>query len=166
VTTPPSCLMSPRETEWLTRAARGRVCLELGTWHGETTRALARVADVVWTVDHHRGDAHLGEHVTWHRHLAAVEREGLMDKIITVVGPFDRVLWVLSEGTFGLVLVDGAHDKHSVLHDTDRARNLMTQDGLLCVHDWGRFEVARGAIPILGTPDTVIDSLAVWDGRP
>lgn len=162
MTNPPACLMSPRETEQLRQMARGKLVLELGTWYGETTIELARVATRVWTVDHHQGDAHLGAHFTWAPYLAHLHNEGLQDRVVSVVGRFKDVLHELRGGYFHVVFVDGAHDVDSVRYDCGQATRLVRESGVIAVHDWGRYDVTEGASSVFGDPDQVVDSLAWW----
>lgn len=158
----PMCLMSPREHELLRQLARGKSVLELGAWCGMTTVVLAQVANRVWTVDHFEGDAFTGRCSTLGHYWASLRAAGVEESVITVVGEFGVVLRVLRLSWFDLVLVDGAHDYDSVRHDVSQAAALVTRTGAVAVHDYGRWDVERACSELLGFPDQVVDSLAIW----
>ena len=158
----PSCLMTPREHDRLRELARGKVAIELGAWEGVTTAVLAEVAAQVWTVDHHHGDAFTGPRETLPAYWMNVEPVGPARNVITIVGYFEDVLPKLQLDAFDLVLVDGAHDLDSVKADIVAALLLVSQGGSIAVHDWGRWDVAAAGRGLLGDPNELVDSLAVW----
>lgn len=158
----PDCLMTPREHGLLREIARGKLVLEMGAWHGETTRVLAEVAATVWTVDHFGGDGFTGYDDVLPAYLATLAASGRQDKVVTVVGEFSQVLPVLGNSTFDLVVVDGAHDYESVRRDVTYASVLVKPDGAIVVHDYGRWEVEPASVQQLGEPNEVYESLAVW----
>lgn len=159
----PACLMSPRETERLVAEATNRLTLELGAWHGETTAQLAQVAAQVWTIDHHRGDRHTGPADTLADYFDTLERAGVRDQVVSVVGVFGDVLHMLRQGTFDMVIVDGEHDAASVGFQVAYARMLLAPGGTLALHDWGRWDVEPAARTTLPKPHAIVDSLALWD---
>jgi predicted O-methyltransferase YrrM len=159
----PPCLMSPRETAELVKLADAKRVLELGTWHGYTTIAMARVAVVTWTVDHHGGDVTMGEAATLDHYLVNVELAGVGNRIVTIVGRFEQVLpWLMAKG-WDLVLVDGAHDAGSVMFDCLMANRLCHRPGIVAVHDWDRYDVNLTNTRVLGEPGRIVDSLALFE---
>lgn len=162
MTSTPGCLMSPREHDLLRQVARGKLVLEMGAWEGETTVLLAEVAARVWTVDHHRGDRFVGLRDTLARYFVNVAQSGREDRVVSIVGDFRHVLPYLSRDHFGVVLVDGAHDYDSIQADVVQALALVSREGVIAVHDWGRWEVAPACRALLGAPYEVVDSLALW----
>ena len=158
--TPPS--LREQELDALTTLAQGRRVLELGTRHGVSTFAMARSAQVVFTVDWHKGDPHAGggdTSVDFIRSLQVV-REGC--PVIPMVGRFEVVLPQLRPAAFDLVFLDGYHAYAAVQRDARIALPLLAWGGLFVAHDWGRFEVEQGLTPILGPPDNLMFSLATW----
>lgn len=162
MTSTPGCLMSPREHDVLRQVACGKLVLELGAWEGETTVQLAQVACRVWTVDHHRGDRFTRARYTLFRYYQNIADAGLEDRVVTIVGEFRHVLPYLARDRFGVVLVDGAHDLDSVRFDVVQALALVSREGMIAVHDWGRWQVEPACRPLLGEPDELVDSLALW----
>ena len=111
--------MTQREQVALRELARGRVVLELGAWKGQGTAQLCGVAQEVWSVDWHLGDAHVGWQDTLPAYLAATRPYREHFRLVTVIGSFDQVLPRLQEVGWDLILLDGAHDRRQV--DADLA---------------------------------------------
>jgi len=162
----PDCLMTVAETNMLVELARDRWVLQLGAWKGETTLRLADVARLVVDVDHFRGDAYTGPADTLPEYRANLARSCVADDVVTVVASFGMVWDVLARRCYGLVVVDGAHDLQSVRHDLELAVVMCKPDGHIAVHDWGRWDVERACTGLLGTPDSFVESLAIYSGLP
>lgn len=164
----PDCLMSPRELACLVGLAQGRMVLELGSWRGEATAAMALGAKCVWSVDWHRGDEGTGPADTLADYFATLRREGVERKVVSVVGRFDRVYGALKHASFDMVVVDGAHDAGSVTYDVVCAIELCRWPGIIAVHDFDRTEVARVATELLGPGPEICETLALyhWAPRP
>lgn len=182
------CLMTPAETAALVRLVPHLRVLEMGCWTGYTTVAMVRAGAVVWTIDEHRGDltasygygppaVEFGKPApdplrarrpndTLRTYFENLEVSGVRDQVVSIVGRFERVLQHLRPGAFDVVLVDGAHNFESVQFDVLMARDLLRGRGWLVLHDWERHEVSKAARPILGEPDELTDTLAVWKIRP
>jgi hypothetical protein len=158
----PTALTSA-ETETLATLARGRVVLELGSWLGHSTTIMARVAESVWAVDWHHGDAQSGPGDTLSCYLANLESHATgCSQVITVVGRFADVLPRLRPG-FGLLFHDGCHDAVAVEADLRAALPLIAPGGTLAVHDWGRYGVEAGITRLGLRPTRLVDSLAIFD---
>lgn len=145
--------------------ARDRLVLELGSWHGEGTKSLAEVASMVVTVDHHMGDDHVGRNNSLPRYLATMDVPCAQQNVVTIVCRFSQVLPLLVQHTYGLVIVDGAHDQASAAHDIRWATRLVDRHGVIAVHDWQSDDVQRAATRILSAPDKLVDRLAAWQRR-
>lgn len=173
--------MTPEETEALVELARGKYVLEVGSWLGSSTVAMARVAERVWAVDWHRSDPHLAAAVggmfdSARPFLDNLDRAGVRDRVVVVIGRSEEVLprlraWrqvdsaVLAEdGTFGLAFLDGAHDADQVAVDAQNAIELLAPGtGVLAAHDYGLFGVAEGLKEVgLSRPARQVGSLAVF----
>lgn len=154
--------MSPREIDRLREICAHELVLELGAWHGLTTVEIARVASGVVSVDHHQGDDDCGHTNTLGAYMANLEEYGVRSSVITVVARFSLALQVLIQRSFGVVIVDGAHDPRSVRHDITWARRMVRRKGVIAVHDWDKPVVSEAGTVILGAPDEIVDTLATW----
>lgn len=142
----PRLMLEPDEAVELARLAHGNDVLEIGAWKGTSTVYLASQARMVVSVDWHQGDAEIGRQDTFAAWLATVKEYGTPAcKVIPIVGRFEDVLPLLRRETFDLIYIDGAHDFDSVLHDSNEARRLVTEEGVIVWHDGEREPVRKAA---------------------
>src|SRR5262245_41847662 len=89
---------------WLTAAealypsalARDRLVLELGSYKGRSTAALAQTALQVVSVDWHRGDEGTpGGGWTLPEYCAALRALGLWGRVVPVIGRIEEIGWLL-----------------------------------------------------------------------
>jgi SAM-dependent methyltransferase len=129
---------------WLTEAeaailqelAAGKVVLEIGSWLGRSTVALARVAEHVVAVDHHRGSPEHGPNVdTLPGFLANLDRHGVRAKVSVCVMN-STSLALFKSSSFDLIFVDGAHDFGSVMRDGKAAVRLRKEGASIVFHDY------------------------------
>ena len=122
---PPGWLTQP-EAEVLERLARGRTVLEIGSFRGRSTVAMARVAKRVFALDWFRGDKNCGSAFTLPAFLDALAYHHVEDKVVILAGRVEELAPYLV-GPFDMVYVDGAHDEESVERDTRLAVRLTTR---------------------------------------
>lgn len=125
----PRLSISDNEAEILSALAAGKVVLEIGTGLGVSTRALARHAFMVDTVD---PDAWVHqtivpELIRDHPNVLAVDNRKLL------APPYD------------LIFIDGSHDTSDVTNDIMFAENLLGAGGLIVCHD-ARYSNVRAAL--------------------
>ena len=128
--------------------------LEIGSYCGKSAvylGAAARAAGVVlFTVDHHRGseenqagwehhdpalvDPETGRMDTLPEFRRTIERAGLEDVVIAVVGPSETVgrHW---RTPLGLVFIDGGHGSEPAHRDYETWTPHVARGGLLAIHD-------------------------------
>lgn len=150
------------ETEELERLAEGHRVLELGAQFGYSTVHLGKTAAELWSVDWHLGDPQAGEMDTlgaWAGHTQSLRKSG---RLVGIIGRFERVLPLLQPASFDLIFHDGFHGREAVARDARLAFPLLSWRGVFCAHDWGVFGVSQGLEPVLGRPDRVVGTLAVW----
>jgi len=119
----PSGWFTWQECDLLAEWARGKLVLELGTFLGRSTVAMARTAKHVVTVDHFTGSPL----ENWYQpgdYLAQTRdnllKYGVARKVTLIAGEFDSFMRypILNGAAFHGALVDGAHDRASIERDT------------------------------------------------
>jgi predicted O-methyltransferase YrrM len=148
----------------LTELAAGRRVLELGSQFGATTKALAVAAEVVYAVDHHRGDPVSGQWDTLADFLAVIDRE----VVVPLVGSMDQVFPILRPQSFDFVFIDsGKETEQEIQAQAAWAETLATVGGTIAFHDFGRFPVIDRALDArFGKPRRLVDTLAVYEPAP
>lgn len=154
--------VSPDECSKLAELAHNRTVLEVGSWLGRSTVALASVAKAVHAVDWHKGDAHSGEgHDTLAEFTANLVRRGVRDKVVIHVGRNEEILPTLTPGMFDLVFVDSFHTREAVERDISLVRPLVAIGGTIAFHDYG---ISHGDPPfgVTQAVDAFCASLGIW----
>jgi len=160
--------MSAEELAFL--AERAQTCqrvIEVGSWLGRSTRALAdHCPGTVWAVDDWRGDPGVLDDPINHL-LAAMGGPDATRELFTVAlldhlttGRVQLLTLPSVEAAtqlgaaygsgFDLIFVDASHDYPSVRADLLAYRPLVRAGGLLCGHDRGWTGVAQAVTEVLG----------------
>ena len=148
--------------------AAGRISplLEVGSYCGLSAiylgAAAREVGTVLVTIDHHRGseetqpgwehhdpevvDSTTGRIDTLPFLRAALERAGLEDVVIAVIGQSPLVASLLGGG-LGLVFIDGGHSIDVVRADYEAWAGHIAHGGLLAIHDVFEDPAAGGQAP-------------------
>jgi predicted O-methyltransferase YrrM len=164
--------LTENEGRRLAELADGKVVLELGAWQGASTIWMAQTAEVVHSVDHHKGDEHAGCGWTLPHYLRNLDRYGLGGKVVIHMGTFDQVLPYLAPFSFDVVFLDGFHTYEQVTADLALCSDVLEPDGTLAVHDYTRDGMQSGGVEF-GVkkavderhgrdPDELVDSLAIF----
>lgn len=180
------------ELRWLAEQARsiGRLggysgIVEIGTWRGRSTRALADhlSCGVIYTIDTWAGDprdpepgkcvdaphigrddfaTHGGTRVLswfWRDHTAHL----LAGRIVPVVAPAQQgCAWLEAQfgRVFDLAFIDGCHTYEAVVEDIAACRRLVRSGGLLAGHDHSpTFPGVIRAVEEIGGPEGLVDTL-------
>lgn len=168
----------PEELAWLReQAARARVVVEVGSWHGRSTYALAETCPgVIYAIDHFAGSpgdraAVLADAKTTGPEARRAFRENLaafLDTGEVVLLDTHSDLGLASLSRRGvkadLIFLDGAHDYASVCMDIRAAKDVLAPGGLLCGHDLDR-EGVRQAVAEL-CPGWKQAAGWIWEWRP
>mgnify|MGYP001567469879 CR=1 FL=1 len=149
--------MNLEECIWLAEhAAKHKRIVELGSWYGRSTRAMAdNTEGVIFAVDHWQGSPEM--------HLSAEQKnkvfgefsENLKDHIESgCVRPItlghEECAMFRPGQDFDMVFIDGDHSCEAVLRDIRIWKERIEPGGLLCGHDanWPGVERAvRGLLP-------------------
>ncbi len=153
--------LTRREAECLQDYARGKSVLEIGSYAGRSTVAMATVAEFVVSVDHHRGDAGTGPADTYKELVGNLCRFGVENKVLPLRGDIRELAEVLPPHFFGMVFIDGAHDEASVTHDLGVALRCVSPGGLIALHD-SHYPSVQAAMDTHGLKALLrVDSLAI-----
>lgn len=152
--------VSRSEAERLCELAEGKVVLEVGSWWGFSTVAMALVAKRVHAVDWHQGDDHAGNDESLAPLMANLDRYGVRDRVVVHVGRSEDVLPLFPTGHFDLAFIDAFHTTEAVRADIHLVLPLVGVHGYIAFHDYGLFGV-KEAVDELGKPIELTESLAV-----
>jgi predicted O-methyltransferase YrrM len=124
------------EAETLARLAAGGSALEIGSYFGRSTIAMASCARVVHAVDPHDGGPD-EQRSTLEPFLANLERYGVRDRVVVHVGLSVDVVPRLEPATFDVVFVDAMHQRPEVDRDLALAARRLAPGAALALHDYG-----------------------------
>lgn len=133
------------EAAILAERAADRLVLEVGSWLGRSTIAMARTAKLVVAVDPHVGPPVRSEGPTCNEFLANLRAHGVSEKVAPFVAPFSQVAGLL-RSEFEMAFIDGAHDGISVLRDGRLAYMLMRLGSPLVFHDYETHTAVTAAV--------------------
>ena len=167
--------MSLAELEWLkAKAAERPVVVEIGTWHGRSTKALAEVCPgQVITVDHFQGSpddtafalADASASGAGNEARAAFQRnlaqELTMGKVRLLEMESTQAAATLNGDRADMIFIDGSHDTESVRADIRAWKPKLRAGGLLCGHDCNDPRVAAALDAELPGWKRAIDS--IWE---
>lgn len=143
--------LTAAEAAVLQRLAKDRIVLEIGAYHGLSTIVMAKVAKRVYSIDPHTGAARVGPENTLPVFLANLEKHGVRDKVVLLVGTTED-MWAVMDADrlspFGFVFIDGSHETQDVCTDTLCAGALGT--GSVAWHDWNERRVREGVAMAYG----------------
>lgn len=144
----------------LTELSRDSVVLEVGSWWGFSTVAMALVAKRIHAVDWHLGDEHAGHDESLGPLVANLDRHGVRDRVIVHVGDAADVLPAFRPGMFAGAFIDAFHETEAVRRDIQLVLPLVHDRGWIAFHDYGLFGV-KEAVDELGWDIELTDTLAV-----
>lgn len=117
--------------------ARGKTVLEVGSYLGRSTIALAGTAAVVHSVDLHPPSEDESVETTAGSFVRNIERYGLRHKVVLHIGFSQLVLPLLAAKSFDMVFLDGQHQLDPVREDVAAILPLLKDDAVLAFHDYG-----------------------------
>lgn len=147
------------EMAWLQSQAASRMCiLEIGSWKGRSSRAIAdglQNGAVLYCLDTFKGseDETHGNGENAHAEAETVDIyaafcENVADKIASgaVVPIKGDSRQVLLDTSFDMVFIDGCHSYEQTKHDILKWREHLKRGGLLCGHDYDSYPTHKGVI--------------------
>ena len=132
------------EARVLADLARDRLILEVGSWLGRSTVALARAARKVVAVDHHHGPPYDGEGSTLIRFLRNLELHELRN-VVPILASSDDALPLLDRG-FQMAFIDGNHEPEPAMRDGRGAYMLLRYNCPLVFHDYDAHQGVNTAV--------------------
>jgi len=120
----------------LARLAESRAVLEIGSWYGRTTIALASTAALVHSLDPHTGGPPAQPN-TLPEFIANLERYGVRERVVVHVGLSEQVCPRFRADAFELVFIDAMHYRDNVARDIELSLGCLASGGMLAVHDYG-----------------------------
>lgn len=143
--------MHPDELHWLAEQAIDRaVIVEMGSWKGRSTKALAMATKGrVYAVDHWKGSSNpedattveikkRGPNVIFNEFSNNLAGEIKLKKVIPIYADSDegaRTIRQMHPEGVDMVFIDGDHEYESVRRDLRSFMPLLKPGGLLCGHD-------------------------------
>jgi SAM-dependent methyltransferase len=145
--------MAWEELAFLAEAAKDKTVLEIGSWLGRSTKALAATAKQVFAVDHWRGskndateeeakfidswatfNGNLGPEINSRKVVPINRGHEEIDPTMTY---FDGVTSeACPVGPVDMVFVDGEHSYEAAKRDIENGLKMLKPGGLLCGHDF------------------------------
>jgi predicted O-methyltransferase YrrM len=139
--------MSEPELRWLAeQAEKHNQIVEIGSWMGRTTRALADNArGTVYAVDTWKGSAETEQFLkdkapgelfqifarNLADHIQSLKVRPMPSASLTIAGFFAQAGF-----RFDMIFIDAAHDYENVKNDILAWRPLLAEHGLFCGHDY------------------------------
>lgn len=139
--------VSPFEAQWLAQLAEGRRVIEIGAWLGFSACVMSTTAELVVSVDHHRGDAahpmsdNQGDPAHPDGSTLAEFRRNVEQyavcPVLPILGLSPAALRPLATGHFGMAFIDGDHNELPVWADALACQRVLNKKGIMAFHDYG-----------------------------
>jgi beta-1,4-mannosyl-glycoprotein beta-1,4-N-acetylglucosaminyltransferase len=171
--------MGDTELAFLAKEARRhQVIIEVGSWHGRSTRALGDNTDgIVYAVDHFNGSAtepmnhgsarwENGDHafMEFMRNNWDLIQKG---KVVPLRGSSASMAKELKNlgVKADMIFIDGGHTYEEVKEDILLWIDLLDADGLYCGHDYGSWIGVTQAVDELITTSHIAPTTSIWTAR-
>ena len=152
--------LTEREARTLATLAAGVRVVEIGSYHGRSTVAMAQVAASLDSIDHHKGDAGSGPGGTLDAFIATIMRYGVDGRVAWYTGSTADVAPKLAAASYDLAFIDGAHDYANASADIAACLRLVRPGGVIALHDYHYASVRNAADRLLGVrPAGTADAL-------
>lgn len=125
----------------LQKLAVNKIVLEVGAFYGFTTVCMAQTAKMVYSIDTHRGDIHIGRADTLQPFIGYLQRYKVLPKVALHIGESTEILPRLPLEVFDLAFIDATHTYEAVKKDLELVLPLMNIDpkrglGWIAFHDY------------------------------
>lgn len=126
------------EVHILQKLCKNKFCLEIGSYKGKSTAAIAEVADKVYAVDTFSADGsgqnQMSELVTYKEFV-----DNLMgyNNVTSFIGKSSIVVPEFKDEMFDVIFIDAMHDFTSVKTDIEVSWPKLKMNGIMAFHDYG-----------------------------
>ncbi len=144
--------MSWEELAWLAESAKGRQVVEIGSWLGRSTKAMAQTASKVWAVDSWKGSGngdatgeqakHIDVYATFRKNLESELASNTVTAVTADHAAEEFMRAQMFSELFGhdwkpdMVFIDGSHEYEDVKRDIQTSLKLLDWSGMLSGHDF------------------------------
>jgi len=167
-----------QETELRHLATRATACtaiLEIGSWQGRSSKAMAAAlppTGTLYCVDDWRGEQStpVDAHELRGAFMSHLMLEIIQGKVIQYTASSQHLARMLQTGwlniltQYDLIFIDGSHDKASVMADIRAYLPYVRPGGILAGHDWGVGQVKEALAEVL--PGAHVVAGTIWEWRP
>lgn len=132
----------PKQGALLQRLSVNKTVLEVGAYYGFTTVCMAKTAKMVYSIDNHRGDIHLGRTDTLQSFLGYLQRYKVLNKVAIMIGESTDILPQLEIEMFDLAFIDATHTYEACKKDIEltipliKLGNNFQDRGKIAFHDY------------------------------
>jgi len=169
--------MHEGELRWLAKEAKKRkIIIEVGSWHGRSTRALGdNACGIVYAVDHFNGSkaetnwAHASAKLENGDHAFMEFCDNNLDlmkqgKIVALRGTSVSMAKTLRKNGVkaDMIFIDAGHTYEEVCEDIDCWNDLLADDGIFCGHDMGAWVGVDQAVQEKTTQFYVGPGTTIW----
>jgi len=132
------------ECQILQDHAKGKMCLEIGSWFGRSTIAMAETAEKVYAVDTFKGLPPALEQGDRFTSLDGFFKNIVGYENIHIIINRSEIAVPKIKETFDLVFIDGLHTYEAVRTDAVNSLKLLRSGGLMFFHDYYPLESYPG----------------------
>jgi predicted O-methyltransferase YrrM len=129
--------VSKEECAKLAELARGKLVLEVGSYLGRSTIAMASTAEVVHSVDWHIGDLHNQYRDSLKEFLKNLEEYKFRHKVRVHIGASEELAAVFASDFFEFIFLDSFHAEEAVKLDILNYYPKLRPGGFIAFHDYG-----------------------------
>lgn len=152
--------LSEHEAMALARLAHDKSVLEIGSYCGRSTIAMAQTARSVDSIDWHNGDGMSGDGGTLEKFKFNLKKYKLGDRVKIHLGRTQDIAPTLPDKSFDMAFIDGAHDEASFSIDAKESLRLVKPGGAIAVHDMQLPAMQRGTAEFFGKCVGAVDGMA------
>jgi predicted O-methyltransferase YrrM len=125
------------ECQVLQDHAAGKVCLEIGSWYGRSTVAMAETASHIYTIDTFKGLPPAQDQSDVFTSLEGfLKYTAGYNNISVMIGRSQDLVPAMRDESVDMVFIDGSHDYQSVKADAVNSLRVLKPGGEMFFHDY------------------------------